>query len=243
LTVTGHVPTGMTSAEAVEGGFDGINHIEFPAHDLLHAADIWLEVEGGRPVPPVDFTSPDARRQIALFQQHHTVFEDTAVISELYSRPDSVPLATLEPGSAHVAAQLVESVNTPGVSAKNAPRATGFYRSLVATVRELHKEGLVLVAGTDQAIPGYSLHRELEIYVQAGFTPMEALQAATILPARVMGLDRELGTIEVGKRADLVVLDADPLKDIGNTRRIAKTIAGGAIYDPAPLWQSVGFVP
>jgi hypothetical protein len=235
----------MTSAEAVEAGFDGINHITFPAHDLLHTPDSWLEdnFEGTEPVLPMDFTNPEARQQIALFQQHHTVFDDTAVLFELGSRPDSVPLVTLEPGSARVAAQLVESVNAPGVSANNAVRATQFYRSLVATIRELHKDGLVLVAGTDQAIPGYSLHRELEIYVQAGFTPLEALQAATILPAQVMGLDKELGTIEIGKRADMVVLDADPLKNIGNSRRIAKTIAGGLIYDPAPLWQSVGFLP
>jgi imidazolonepropionase-like amidohydrolase len=243
MTVTGHVPKGMTTAEAVEAGFDGINHIEYPAHDLLHMPDVWLDAEGGKPVPPADFTNPDARKLIALFQQHHTVFDDTAALSELGSRPDSVPLATLEPGSTHVAPQLVESVNTPGVSAKNAARATEVYRSLVATISELHKDGLVFVAGTDQAIPGHSLHRELEIYVQAGFTPMEALQAATIVPARVMGLDKELGTIEVGKRADMVVLDADPLEDIRNSRRIAKTIAGGAIYDPAPLWQSVGFLP
>ena len=72
---------------------------------------------------------------------------------------------------------------------------------------------------------------------------MEALQAATIVPARVMGLDNSVGTIERGKRADMVLLDADPLADIHNTRRIVKTIAGGAVYDPAPLWESVGFTP
>jgi imidazolonepropionase-like amidohydrolase len=79
--------------------------------------------------------------------------------------------------------------------------------------------------------------------VQAGFTPMEALQAATIVPARVMGLEKTTGSIETGKRADMVLLDGDPLADIHNTRRIAKTIAGGAVYDPAPLWVSVGFKP
>jgi imidazolonepropionase-like amidohydrolase len=110
-------------------------------------------------------------------------------------------------------------------------------------LRELHQQGMTIVAGTDQAIPGYSLHRELEIYVQAGFTPMEALMAATSVPARVMGLDKEVGTLTVGKRADMVLLDADPLADIHNTRRIAKTIEAGAVYEPAPLWQSVGFTP
>ncbi|MGS8570765.1 amidohydrolase family protein, partial [Salmonella enterica subsp. enterica serovar Braenderup] len=92
-------------------------------------------------------------------------------------------------------------------------------------------------------IPGHSVHRELEIYVQGGFTPMEALQAATSVPARFMGMDRELGTIVVGKRADMVLLDGDPLADIRNTRKVVRTIAGGAVYEPAPLWESVGFTP
>jgi imidazolonepropionase-like amidohydrolase len=236
MTVTGHVPIDMTSAEAVAAGYDGINHIEFPERDLLH-------IEKGKPLPPLDFTTPDATRQIALFRQHHTVFDDTIALYELDSRPVSVPLATLEPGITHVAPQLAESLNTYGVPEKDAAEAAVSYRYLLATLRELHKEGLTIVAGTDQVIPGYSLHRELEIYVQAGFTPMEALQAATIVPARVMGLDKELGTIEAGKRADLVLLEADPLENVSNTRRIAKTIAGGVIYDPAPLWQSVGFQP
>jgi len=134
-------------------------------------------------------------------------------------------------------------VNAPGVPPKDAARESARYRSYLDTIRELHKAGLRLVAGTDQSVPGFSAHRELEIYVEAGLTPLEALQAATIVPARVMGLDKELGTIEAGKRADLVLLDADPLADISNSRRIAKTIAGGAIYDPTPLWQSVGFLP
>jgi imidazolonepropionase-like amidohydrolase len=114
---------------------------------------------------------------------------------------------------------------------------------MLATVRELHKEGLTIVAGTDQNVPGHSLHRELEIYVEQGFSPMEALQAATSVPARVMGLDKTVGTIERGKRADFVLLEADPLADIHNTRRIVRTISAGAVYSPAPLWESVGFKP
>ena len=118
-----------------------------------------------------------------------------------------------------------------------------YYNSFVNTTRALHQAGLRIVAGTDQNIPGYSLHRELELYVQAGFTPLEALQSATKVPAEVMGLGSSVGTIAIGKRADLVLLDADPLNDIANTRRIYRTIAAGAVYTPAPLWQSVDFKP
>jgi imidazolonepropionase-like amidohydrolase len=103
--------------------------------------------------------------------------------------------------------------------------------------------GVTIVAGTDQAVPGHSLHREIELYVQAGFTPMEALQAATIVPARVMKQDKELGTVEAGKRADFLLVDGDPLADIRALRRIRVVVAAGRAYDPAALWRSVGFTP
>src|SRR5581483_10032705 len=103
--------------------------------------------------------------------------------------------------------------------------------------------GVTIVAGTDQAVPGFSLYRELELYVQAGFTPMEAIQAATIVPARAMGVEKELGTIEKGKRGDLIVIDGDPLADIHNTRNVQYVITNGTMYHTAELWQSVGFKP
>jgi len=235
MTVTGHVPNGMTTAQAVEAGYDQINHIQYPARDLLH-------IERGKPFA-VDFTSEDAKKQIALFQQHHTVFDDTVSLYENLLHPSSVPYSSLEPGALKVAPQLAEALSSPGAPADRAAGAKANLEAFKATVRELHKDGLDLVAGTDQNIPGYSLHREMELYVEAGFTPMEALEAATSVPAQVMGLDKNVGTIELGMRADMVLLDSDPLADIHNTRRIVKTIAGGAVYDPAPLWKSVEFKP
>jgi len=102
---------------------------------------------------------------------------------------------------------------------------------------------VTVVAGTDQAIPGHSLHRELELYVEAGFTPMEAIQAATLVPARAMGREKDLGTVSAGKWADLILVDGDPLTDIRALRRIVSVVAAGRIYDPADLWRSVGFEP
>jgi len=77
--------------------------------------------------------------------------------------------------------------------------------------------------------------------MRAGFTPMEAIQAATIVPARAMGRDRELGTIEAGKRADMILLDGNPLKDIHNIRKLDYVIANGKMYRCPQLWTSVGF--
>jgi imidazolonepropionase-like amidohydrolase len=84
-------------------------------------------------------------------------------------------------------------------------------------------------------IPGLGLHRELERLVEAGLTPLEALQAATLNPARVLGLADSLGTVEVGKLADFVLLDANPLDEISNTRRIRAVVADGRLYRRADL--------
>jgi len=92
-------------------------------------------------------------------------------------------------------------------------------------------------------VPGYSLHREIELYVQAGFTPMEAIQAATIVPARAMGLEKESGTLQPGMRADILVVNGNPLERISDTRNVRFVIADGRYFEPAPLWKSVGFTP
>ncbi|AIF47769.1 hypothetical protein HY57_11075 [Dyella japonica A8] len=236
MTVTGHVPQGMTAPQVVKAGYDGINHIDFVTRALM-------DVDRDKPLPPLDLRSANASEQFALYKQHHTVFDDTIALYEIFMHPGSTPLSSLEPGVKHLPPSLAAALDGPGAPPAREAWLGGYYKDMLSVLGELHRQGLTVVAGTDQAIPGYSLHRELEIYVQAGFTPMEALQAATSVPARVMGLDKELGTIAEGKRADMVLLDGDPLADIRNTRRVARTIAGGAVYTPAPLWQSVDFTP
>jgi imidazolonepropionase-like amidohydrolase len=111
------------------------------------------------------------------------------------------------------------------------------------TIGALHRAGIPIVAGTDQVVPGHSLHREIELYVKAGFTPMEAIQAATLVPARVMNMESEVGTIAAGKRADLIILDRNPLDEIRNIRTMKTVITGGRMYDCGQLWTSVGFKP
>jgi hypothetical protein len=119
---------------------------------------------------------------------------------------------------------------------------TTIYRNEVRNIAEMQRAGMTLLAGSDLGapllIPGFSIHDELELLVNAaGMTPVQALRAATILPARVNGLGDSLGSIEQGKLADIVVLDANPLTDIRNTRKINAVIANGRLLNRATLDQ------
>ncbi len=106
-------------------------------------------------------------------------------------------------------------------------------------VGAMQRAGVEILAGTDTlnpyCFPGFSLHDELGLLVQSGLTPMQALQAATLNPARFLGREKDLGTIATGKIADLVLLDANPLDDIGNTRKISAVVFGGKFYSRASL--------
>jgi imidazolonepropionase-like amidohydrolase len=109
------------------------------------------------------------------------------------------------------------------------------FRKDLEVVEAMHKAKVPLLAGTDSpspySFPGSGLHDELELLVEAGLSPLAALQTATRNPARFLGKEKERGTVEVGKDADLVLLEADPLQHIGNTRRIATVILGGWVIE------------
>jgi len=221
MTVTGHVPEGINAFEALDAGMDQINHAEYVAAVAY----------------------PDAEKVIAAMRAHRAVLDPTLALYELLSRPFTQPIESFEPGIAHVARELATPLGGFGSPPESAPLRRRRFEDDLALVGVLHKAGIRIVAGTDQSVPGHSLHREIELYVKAGFRPLEALQAATIVPAQVMKRDKDSGTIDAGKRGDLVILDASPLDDIRNTRKIFRVVTNGRVFDPAPLWQSVGFRP
>ena len=102
----------------------------------------------------------------------------------------------------------------------------------LGVVQTLHKAGVPFLAGTDTPpgvyiFPGFSLHEELQRFVDAGFTPLDALQTATINPARFFGAESQFGTVEEGRFADLVMLTANPLENIANTKKIVGVIVNG----------------
>jgi imidazolonepropionase-like amidohydrolase len=106
-----------------------------------------------------------------------------------------------------------------------------------ATIRALHAAGARIIAGVDSPLVPYgiSLHGELEEYVAAGLTPFQALQTATVNTARLLNADTDLGTLQVGKLADLVIVDGDPLADIKAARRVKTVIKNGEIYELSAL--------
>ncbi len=244
MTVTGHVPEKLTAFQVIEAGQDQINHLGYIA-EIMHA-----------PTPPdakfedrvkatinIDLNSAEARKAIAFLKEHHTVLDPTMALFELFKATTANPPASFEPGINKIAPELAQpltDVPPPGPRSELQERA---FDKEIEMLGALHKAGIPIVTGTDQAVPGHSLHREIELYVQAGFTPMEAIQAATIVPARTMGVDKELGTIEKGKRGDLILINGDPLADIHTTRKVEYVVTNGTMYHTAELWQSVGFKP
>ena len=244
MTVTGHVPEGLNAYQVVEAGQDQINHIAYVVA-LMHPPLPEHSPAGATPkaVAAIDFNSPEAQKVIAFLKAHRTVIDPTLAVYELFTASTAKPTATFEPGVNKVAPELAAQLTDVGPPRPDADIRERSFDKMVAAVGVLHRAGITIVAGTDQTVPVYSLYREIELYVKAGFTPMEAIQAATIVPARVMGLDRELGTVEVGKRADVIVLGANPLDNIHNIGTVEYVISGGKIYKCADLWRSVGFKP
>src|SRR5256884_481221 len=154
-------------------------------------------------IAALDLNSPQSRRALAFLVEHGTVIDPTLALFEFMTRSTAKPPVTFEPGIAKIPPELAAILADVGPPSPIADLQERRFAKFVAITGALHKAGVPIVAGTDQCVPGHSLHREIELYVQAGFTPMEAIQAATIVPARVMGLDKEVGTVEPGKRADL----------------------------------------
>ena len=233
MPVIGHVPVGISTVQAVEAGEDQISHARFAVYPWR--TDWYLT----SPPPKAEFESPKFKEAIKLFQKNDTVFDPTLAFDE---PPGCSPGDFCEPGIAKAPSELARNF-VPQPPDPNANEWRRAFEEEVAVVGVLHRAGLRVVAGTDAGVPGHTLHRELELYVKAGLTPMEAIQSATIVPAKVMNPDKEVGTIEVGKRADLILLDANPLETISNIRTVRTVIENGRMYDSAALWQSVGFKP
>ncbi|MEP6779629.1 MAG: amidohydrolase family protein [Gemmatimonadaceae bacterium] len=218
MTVTGHVPRAMTLESMVDSGTDNVAH---------------LPVRG-------DTSSAAVREQIRMLAAKRVAIDPTVSWNELLGHATQSPLASFQPGFAGAPWPLRSSYGSIR-NASDAVAANRALRSQLAVIKALHDAGVTIVAGTDYGLPGFSLLRELELYVDAGLSPLEAIRSATAVPAQVMGLSSDVGTIESGKRADLVVLDGDPLVDIRNVRSGRWVVAAGRMFDMRGLRRAVRF--
>ena len=222
MTCTGHVPTSMDLHSAIDSGMDQLAH--FP-------------VRG-------DLTTEEGKQQIAHFVAKKTVFDPTASWGEIGGKSAQEPMENIQPVLQHLPAPMLQNrIASLGQSPSDTATSHARLARTLANIKAAHDAGVPIITGTDEGIPAYSVYRELELYVKAGFTPMEALRAATAVAAEAMRVANDVGTIERGKRADLLVLDANPLENISNVRTVRFVMKGGKMFDSAALWTAAGFRP
>ena len=249
LRVSGHIPAFMRAEEAVRAGYDEIQHTNF----LF--LNFWPDVADTR--TPVRFTAVAERAAaldlksapvqafLDLLREKKTVIDPTVSIFEgmFTSRR-----GTMSPSYAMIADRLPPQVRR-GFLAGGLPVPEekdqlyrNSFRNVLAMVKALYDNHIPIVAGTD-AMAGFSLHRELELYVQAGIPPAEALRIATLGAASVMKHDDQLGSIAPGKLADLVIIDGDPATNISDVRRVVTVIKDGKIFDARLVAAEIGVKP
>jgi imidazolonepropionase-like amidohydrolase len=230
IDVVGHIPMTVSPEEASDAGQVTIEHTETLFEGTFAAA---LKDKDKLPDAIRKFRETDADKLFARFVKNHTVVDPTLAAWA----PVTDPAAKDDPRLRYVAASA-KKIAPPPMSAEELQGMRDTVAEFREVVRQMHKDGVTLVTGTDIAatrIPGFTLHAELANLVECGLTPLEALRAATLTPAIVTHRANDLGTIETGKIADLVLLDANPLDDIRNTEKIRAVIVGGRLFRRADL--------
>jgi hypothetical protein len=257
-SIAGHVPWAVTAGEASDSGQRSIEHL---AGILLSCSsrEMALRAELSHARVTSDFTEtmPGQRAEAEALRSYDDA-RCRALAARLATNKTWV-VPTLATSSKKASVREISAARyMPGWERANADKHSWWAKRPAAererlgaayaleqsTVALLRQAGVPLLAGSDMpaslVVPGFSLHDELALLVAAGLTPREALQAATIQPARYFNATDSLGTVTVGKVADLVLLDADPLADINNTRRIAGVVLRGRYLDREQLDDLLG---
>jgi imidazolonepropionase-like amidohydrolase len=249
LRVSGHIPAEMTASQCVELGYDEIQHINFLIlnffPEIKNTNTIARLIEPAKVAATLDLNSTQVQAFIKLLQDHHTKLDLTLSIFEdqYISRAGQIP-----PGFQSVASRLPAQVRrgllTQGLTPPAGMDAT--YRNSFARMMEfvgvLYRAGISIEAGTD-SMAGFALEHELELEVQAGIPPAQVLQNATLNAARIMSLDKDLGSIAAGKFADVVLVEGDPTANISAIRHTRLVVKDGVLYYPSELYAELGVAP
>jgi hypothetical protein len=246
LRVSGHIPAFMRAEDAVRDGYDEIQHTNF----LF--LNFWPDIQDTR--TPIRFTAVAERAALLdlqsapvksfldLLREKKIVIDPTVTIFEGMF---TARKGAMSPGYAMIADRLPPQVRrgflTGGLPVPEGmdERYRDSFRGLLAMVKALYDNHITIVAGTD-AMAGFSLHRELELYVQAGIPPAEVLRIATLGAAGVMKHDDQLGSVAPGKLADLDIIDGDPSTNISDVRRVVTVIKDGKVYDARAVAAEIG---
>jgi hypothetical protein len=250
IPVAGHVPFEFCAAEVSELGQRSIEHV----NDVFISAspdekqlreELKQKVKSGLPAPrfEVDLKASaryDEKKSKGLFARF--VNNGTAQCPTLIVRRPSTfantERLTTDPRIKYVTATMrknwEQTFAERFLSSGNVEQRVVSFRATLLAVGAMQRAGVEILAGSDTpnpyVYPGFSLHDELALLVEAGLTPMQALRAATYNPARFLGMSDSVGTIEKGKLADFVLLDANPLDDIRHTQRIRAVVANGRYF-------------
>jgi len=246
ISFVGHVPDSVRASEASNAGQKSFEHLIGIFEGSSPLEDEFLK---GKKTESQFLSTYDPKRAAALFallaknqtwqcptlvwERGGNLIDQTDFAHD--TRAKYVPAYWKNVTWKRFTEQILHDFNTDDLATRKR-----FVEKELEVVNAMHHAGIPFLAGTDTppgvyVFPGFSLHEELQRFVAAGFTPMEALQTATLNPAKFLGMDDRLGTIEKGKLADLVLLNANPLDDIRNTQRIAAVIVNGRYFSRADL--------
>ncbi len=239
----------MRPSQAIAAGYDEITHIYFVMMEAMPDSVVAVSngmarFEGtGRYAKDVDLGAEPMKSLIATMAARHITSDPTLVVAESLFVPDN---GDLSPAYAPYVGTLPPATERGFLQGgfavpKDLTRADyrKSFKKLSDLVAAMHKAGVPIVAGTDGT--GMELVRELELYVDAGFTPSEALASATIAPSRLLGVDKTTGSILVGKNADLVLVEGNPSKRIGDLRNTRVVMMAGQLMDADALRTAAGF--
>src|SRR5579859_468081 len=246
ITFVGHVPDAVRASEASNAGQKSFEHLIGIFEGSSPLEDEFIKGSKSESKFLSTYDPDRAAKLFALLAKNQTwqcptlVWERGGNLIELSDfgkdpRAKYVPAYWKDVTWKRFTEQIEQEFNTDDLATRRR-----FVQKELEVVLAMHRAGIPFLAGTDTPpgvyiFPGFSLHEELQRFVAAGFTPLEALQTATLNPAKFLGMEDRLGTIEKGKLADLVLLDANPLDEIRNTQKIAGVVANGRYFSRADL--------
>jgi cytosine/adenosine deaminase-related metal-dependent hydrolase len=250
MRVSGHVPAFMTAEEFVKDGADEIQHMNFIFLNFMF--DTVKDTRGPARFTEVaahgveiDPSSDRVKAFIKLLQDHKTVSDPTLNVFEgmFTDRPGKVS-ATYAAVADRMPAQIRRGFFYGGLAVPEGmdQRYQDSFRQMLKMTKAFYDAGIPIVAGTD-SLAGFSLHRELELYEEAGIPAPKVLQLATLGAAHVMKRDQDLGTIEPGKLADVILVDGDPSAHISDIRRVRTVVKDGIVYQTSDLYRAIGVKP